>query len=384
MNSGPRACAAICAAIENSPVGGIGGDKLDFIDADRGILVFAERFLDLLGEILRLGAAHGKGAYQAGKVLKRDFVRKQNAGEPGGGQQLREAALGLAGFERDAIEKKLVVGDAEQKTGVTALGQRLLGVRSRRSRNWPSVRLWFTPYSRVYLIRILRLCRKDRADALRLASVWAALAITASSRVRSVGNKTKRESDPMHDYGGNWNERGGGAEGDTEGQVLWDEARYTGAADRPVLPYPVAPRVPSDEDWRAFFRSIEGSGRTVLARPLNLPEGARVREVLLHYARGAPRFEAMAPSLAISVNQEYSRADRVLHEGDEVGLLPPVSGGSAEGGGEVAGEIRIVRERIDTEAVVGRLQAAGGWRGGDFRWRGAGQHARTAHALSGL
>jgi hypothetical protein len=49
--------------------------------------------------------------------------------------------------------------------------------------NWPSVRLWFTPYSRVYLIRILRLCRKDRADALRLASVWAALAITASSPV---------------------------------------------------------------------------------------------------------------------------------------------------------------------------------------------------------
>jgi len=96
------------------------------------------------------------------------------------------------------------------------------------------------------------------------------------------------------------------------------------------------------------------SGETV-----DLPEGARVREVLFYYAREAPRFEAMAPSLAISVNQEYSEADRVLREGDEVGLLPPVSGGSAEDGQvpvEVRGEVRIVRERIDTEAVVGRLK----------------------------
>jgi molybdopterin synthase catalytic subunit/molybdopterin converting factor small subunit len=88
---------------------------------------------------------------------------------------------------------------------------------------------------------------------------------------------------------------------------------------------------------------------------LDLPEGARVREVLFYYARAAPRFEALVPSLAISVNREYSGADRALREGDEVGLLPPVSGGSAEGG-EVRGEVGIVRERIDTEAVVGRLK----------------------------
>jgi len=97
---------------------------------------------------------------------------------------------------------------------------------------------------------------------------------------------------------------------------------------------------------------------------VDLPEGVRVREVLLYYARESPRFEAMVPSLAISVNREYSGADRALREGDEVGLLPPVSGGSAEDGGkvqgevrsEVPGEVRMVRERIDAEAVVGRLK----------------------------
>src|SRR6266478_7231521 len=80
---------------------------------------------------------------------------------------------------------------------------------------------------------------------------------------------------------------------------------------------------------------IGRSGETV-----DLPEGARVREVLFYYARGAPRFEAMVPSLAISVNQEYSGADRALRDGDEVGLLPPVSGGSAEGDGENRGEVQ--------------------------------------------
>ena len=104
---------------------------------------------------------------------------------------------------------------------------------------------------------------------------------------------------------------------------------------------------------------------------VDLPEGARVREVLTHYAQKATLFEAMAPSLAISVNQEYSGVDHVLREGDEVGMLPPVSGGSAEGGkvpsgvhggvhgevpGGVHGEVRIVRERIDAEAVVARLK----------------------------
>jgi molybdopterin synthase catalytic subunit len=105
-----------------------------------------------------------------------------------------------------------------------------------------------------------------------------------------------------------------------------------------------------------------GALKDVLGRPgetVDLPEGARVRDLVLNYEREAPQFVAMAPSLAISVNREYSGAERELREGDEVGLLPPVSGGSADGG-EIAGgvrcEVRIVREPIDAEAVVGQLK----------------------------
>jgi len=83
---------------------------------------------------------------------------------------------------------------------------------------------------------------------------------------------------------------------------------------------------------------------------IDLPDGAQVREILLYYAR-TPRFQAMTQILAISVNQEYSDTDRTLRDGDEVGLLPPVSGGS-----DSDGEVRLVREAIDTEAVAARAK----------------------------
>jgi molybdopterin synthase catalytic subunit len=63
----------------------------------------------------------------------------------------------------------------------------------------------------------------------------------------------------------------------------------------------------------------------------------------------------------MSVNQEYAGSDAKLKEGDEIGLLPPVSGGSdAEAtANEVANSQRrvgIVRDRIDTQQVLNRLK----------------------------
>jgi molybdopterin synthase catalytic subunit len=102
------------------------------------------------------------------------------------------------------------------------------------------------------------------------------------------------------------------------------------------------------------------------AESVDLPDGAQVSELLLHYAQKAPQFEAMMPSLAIAVNQEYAGAERALRDGDEVGLLPPVSGGSSaeKSAKESAerppaatlGEVCIIRQRIDASAVAGRLK----------------------------
>ena len=88
---------------------------------------------------------------------------------------------------------------------------------------------------------------------------------------------------------------------------------------------------------------------------LELPEGARLQTVLSHYTRQMPRFEALLPSLALSVNQQYSGPDQALRSGDEVGLLPPVSGGA--GGPEAhTGAVRIVRTPISSQAELERLK----------------------------
>jgi molybdopterin synthase catalytic subunit/molybdopterin converting factor small subunit len=108
-----------------------------------------------------------------------------------------------------------------------------------------------------------------------------------------------------------------------------------------------------------FFGVLKDlAGRS--SETVDLPAGALVRDLLAYYAGGVPRLEAMAPSLAISVNREYAAANRPLREGDEVALLPPVSGGSGESGSRdkdvVQNEVRIVREPIDGTAVSARLK----------------------------
>ena len=96
---------------------------------------------------------------------------------------------------------------------------------------------------------------------------------------------------------------------------------------------------------------------------LDLPEGASVRDVLTSYASRIPRLQESLASLALAVNQQYAGPDTKLKPGDEVALLPPVSGGSPESGETPArppaGRRRyasIVREIIDTQRIVDGLK----------------------------
>jgi molybdopterin converting factor subunit 1 len=62
---------------------------------------------------------------------------------------------------------------------------------------------------------------------------------------------------------------------------------------------------------------------------LQLPEGATVSAALEQIGR---RFPGIAPGLAkiaVAVNLDYAAGDTVLHDGDELALIPPVSGGRA-------------------------------------------------------
>ncbi|UWZ83846.1 molybdenum cofactor biosynthesis protein MoaE [Occallatibacter riparius] len=67
------------------------------------------------------------------------------------------------------------------------------------------------------------------------------------------------------------------------------------------------------------------------ASTLELPEGATVATLLERLAAAPAAVPASTwASIAVSVNHEYAQAAQMLREGDEVGLLPPVSGGSGE------------------------------------------------------
>lgn len=64
------------------------------------------------------------------------------------------------------------------------------------------------------------------------------------------------------------------------------------------------------------------------AATLELPEGSTVGSLLERLA--AQRSAAPLRGIAVSVNAEFAVASRKLNDGDEVGLLPPVSGGSGD------------------------------------------------------
>jgi molybdopterin synthase catalytic subunit len=85
---------------------------------------------------------------------------------------------------------------------------------------------------------------------------------------------------------------------------------------------------------------------------LELPEGALVADLLddLTSLLGSRLPAHGLRGIAVSVNAEYARADEPLNEGDEVGLLPPVSGGAPDTDAEVI--TALTRERIDTEKLV--------------------------------
>ena len=93
---------------------------------------------------------------------------------------------------------------------------------------------------------------------------------------------------------------------------------------------------------------------------LTLPEDATLGDVLQHYEQAIPR--ELIASIAMSVNQEYAAPDARLRPGDEVALLPPVSGGSTKGPADMTGRrsthAAIVSGVIDTASLLKAIKQA--------------------------
>jgi MoaE-MoaD fusion protein len=81
---------------------------------------------------------------------------------------------------------------------------------------------------------------------------------------------------------------------------------------------------------------------------LTLPEEATAGDVVEHYETRLASLRGKLSSIAVSVNQEYTGPEVKLHSGDEVALLPPVSGGRSR--------VAIVRERINTATELEKIK----------------------------
>jgi molybdopterin synthase catalytic subunit len=105
---------------------------------------------------------------------------------------------------------------------------------------------------------------------------------------------------------------------------------------------------------RLFGAAREAAGAKELA--LVLPDGARVSDAT---ARLVGQFPALAPllrRLAVSRNRVFVQADVALADGDEIALLPPVSGGA---GASPPPRCRLRETPLDVADVVARVAAPG-------------------------
>jgi len=90
------------------------------------------------------------------------------------------------------------------------------------------------------------------------------------------------------------------------------------------------------------------------ASTVELDHGATVSDLLVRISTAHPGRAAALRGIAVSVNAEYAPYAHVLRDGDEVGLLPPVSGGTSRPAG-VSDEpvmTALTRDVIDAGKLV--------------------------------
>ena len=83
---------------------------------------------------------------------------------------------------------------------------------------------------------------------------------------------------------------------------------------------------------------------------ITLPDPCTLGDLLNHYEKTVPSLKKMLASLAMSVNEEYAGPQCRLKNGDEVALLPPVSGGDG------SPQCAIVREKIDVQKILDQIK----------------------------
>lgn len=94
----------------------------------------------------------------------------------------------------------------------------------------------------------------------------------------------------------------------------------------------------------ALYRERAGRRQTIL----DLAPGADVSQLVDEVRRLFPDLAPPAVNIVVAVNTEYAEPDVVLHDGDDIALIPPVSGGEDM--------IEITRQPLEPESVTARVR----------------------------
>jgi MoaE-MoaD fusion protein len=87
---------------------------------------------------------------------------------------------------------------------------------------------------------------------------------------------------------------------------------------------------------------------------VELPDGARVADVLAAMA-GTAVGELRPRECVVAVNREYAEADAPVQAGDEIALVPPVSGGVSAGPDALRGA-QVTGEPLDLAALAAAVR----------------------------
>ncbi len=102
-----------------------------------------------------------------------------------------------------------------------------------------------------------------------------------------------------------------------------------------------------------FFATLRDRAGVEQAE-IELADGATVAALLKHLSETYPRLTPALRTSIVAINHDYAFAEDPLSDGDEVGLFPPVSGGS--GDDEHWPEVfAITEEPLDIDATVAAI-----------------------------
>jgi len=94
---------------------------------------------------------------------------------------------------------------------------------------------------------------------------------------------------------------------------------------------------------------------------LELTGERRLADVFDHYVTLVPALGGLSRSILLSRNEEFASRDEIVHDGDEIAFLPPVSGGMRPAytheivDAETGNFFALTNGEIDSKSIVNRL-----------------------------